>query len=298
MYCRGGCAASPSSAIRPCTQLSIGSRSNMRHHRSRHMRQPGLDRLTQALEGGVQLVGGPPVLLAGQGLRRLEHRHLVEHVAAAQRVLHEVAPRPDVQHDVGVGHVVLPHHLDGDGAAVGDVRRVDRLVVAEQLACHGVQAVRGDDEFGRLHVPVGEGHLRPVVGVGEADGLAVRDQVDAEALAGAQQGAVQVAAVDDQVGEAVLALQIVEVEPGELGVVDGVAHHHGAGLNTEGLDLVEQAELVQDPGAVGGDLHPRPDFAEGLGSLEKPHLDALPGQGDAGGEAADATAHDEDVGSR
>ncbi len=150
MYCSGGCAASPSSATRPCTQFMIGSRSNIRHQRSRHISGRPFWICARAREGRVELVGCAPVVLAGQRLGRLEDGDLVEHLAAAQRVLHEVAAGPDVDDDVGLGDVVLAHLIERHGGAVGDVRRVDRLVADEGGAGDRVQAVGCDDDLGLL----------------------------------------------------------------------------------------------------------------------------------------------------
>ncbi len=69
----------------------------------------------------------------------------------------------------------------------------------------------------------------------------VRDQVHARAPAGPQQRAVQVAAVDDHVGEAVALLDVGEVEAGQLGAVDGVAHDQVPRPHAERLHLVAAA---------------------------------------------------------
>ena len=148
-------------------------------------------------------------------LGRLEHRDLVEHLAAAQRVLDEVAARADVDDDVGLGDVVLADLLDRDGAPVGDVGGVDRLVADEALAGGGVQPVGRDDQARGVLGAVGQRHPGAGVGVVVLGHVLAGAQVDAGPLAGPQEEAVQVGAVHDQVGGTVAALQVREVEAGQ-----------------------------------------------------------------------------------
>ena len=138
-----------------------------------------------------------------------------------------------------------------------------------------MQAVGGDDQACLVVAAVRETDARPGVRVLVADHLLVGEQFYPRALARAQENAVQVAAVDDHVREAVPALQISQVEPGQFASVERVSHDHVRGQDTHLFRLVEQPVLVQDPRAVGGDLDSRSDLAELLGSFQ----DANPGPG-------------------
>jgi hypothetical protein len=242
--------------------------------------------------------GGAPVLLAAERLGRLEHRDLVEHLAAAQRVLDEVAARADVDDDVGLGDVVLADLLDRDGAPVGDVGGVDRLVADQALAGGRVQPVGRDDQAPGVLGAVGQGRRGAALGVLIEGDVLAGAQVDAGPPAGPQEEAVQVGAVHDQVGRAVAALQVLEVEAGQHRPVEGVLHDHAGRQHAEPLGLVEQAVVVEDAGAVGGELEAGPDLGELGRALEHPHPEALAGQRERGREAADAAADDDHVRSR
>ena len=58
---------------------------------------------------------------------------------------------------------------------------------------------------------------------------------------------------------------------GQLASVERVAHDHVLGQDTQLLRLVQQPVLVQDPGAVGGDLDSRSDLAELLSAFQDAH---------------------------
>ena len=136
-YCSIGCAASPSSAIRPRAQLDSGSRSYIGHHRSRH-RNPVASR-TRGLQdrNASSSSPGPPHspsaspvarVATGCGTPRPGCR-----TARAERVLHEVQAGADPgDHVVRLGprgHLVHPGR-----AAVGDEARADRSVGGDQCA--------------------------------------------------------------------------------------------------------------------------------------------------------------------
>lgn len=248
-------------------------------------------------EGGVQLVRGPPVFLTGECLWRLEDGDLVEHLAPAQRVLHEVAAGADVDGDVLLRDAVLPDLVDRHGGAVGDVVGADDVVADEFAAGHRVQSVGGDHDGRLLGPPVRQVDPSAAVDVLVVDDRPVRHQLHPGPPAGAQEDAVQVAAVDHHVREAVAALQVPQVEPGQFSGVEGVAHHHVLRNHAEFLGLVEQAVLVQDARAVGGDLEAGADLTELRGPFEHPDPQSLPGEGERGAEAADAATDDDHVGS-
>ena len=150
-------------------------------------------------EGGIEFVGRPPGLLAGQGLGRLEDRDLVEHLALAQRVLHEMTPGPDVDDDVVQADAEVPDLLDRHRAAVGHVCGADRLVVAQQGADDRAQAVGGKDDLGGVGPAFADRRCaaRDLLHPGD---LAGRDEIGPDPLGLAEQRGMQVAAVNDDIG--------------------------------------------------------------------------------------------------
>jgi hypothetical protein len=177
---------------------------------------------------------------------------------------------------------------------VGDVRGADRLVVAQDPARHGVEAVGGEDDRAELAPTVVHGDRTPLGLLVPGHGDVV-DQLHPCPAAGVQQRPVQVAAMDHHVGEAVTALHVPQVEPGEDAAFERVLHEDALGEHAERLDLVEQAPVVEYAGAVGGDLQAGADLAEPVGLFEHPYPQALPGECQGVGQAADATAHHHDV---
>lgn len=159
-----------------------------------HEGQALLDEVAGPGEGVVQLVRGAPVLLAGDGPGGLEDGDLVEEFAAPQAVVDEVALRADVHHDLAEVEALDPRLLGGHGAAVGDVRRGDGFVVDEQLARGRVEAVGREDQARLVDLTGGEGDAGAASGVLVRHDPRVVDQLDARALAGAEQQPVQVAA--------------------------------------------------------------------------------------------------------
>ena len=104
--------------------------------------------------------------------------------------------------------------------------------------------------------------------------------------------------MDDDVGELVARLDVVEVEAGEHRAVDRVAHDQVLRAHPERLDLGQQPPGVEDPGAVRRDLHAGADLAELRRALEDRDPQALPGERESGGQAADAPADHDHVGHR
>ena len=58
---------------------------------------------------------------------------------------------------------------------------------------------------------------------------------------------------------------------------------------------VQDAQPVQDPGGVGRELQAGPELGELRGLLKHPDLVPVAGQGQGGGQPADAAADDQDV---
>lgn len=79
-----------------------------------------------------------------------------------------------------------------------------------------MQTVGGEHHLGLLGVAVREDDAGATGGVLAADDVLVVEQVDPGPPAGAQEGGVQVAAVDHEVGEAVVPLDVAQVEASQL----------------------------------------------------------------------------------
>ena len=105
----------------------------------------------------------------------------------------------------------------------------------------------------------------------------------------------QVAAVDDDVGRAVAALGVDQVEVGELRPVHGVAQDEPVRHHPAGDDLVEQPPRAQDAGGVGGRLQAGTQLAEPVGLFEHAHALAGPGEREGRRQAAYAAAHHDRV---
>jgi hypothetical protein len=73
---------------------------------------------------------------------------------------------------------------------------------------------------------------------------------------------VQVTAVDHQVREPVPPFHVAQIEPGQDTALDGVLHDDVLRQHAERPHLAEQSPGVEDPGAVGSDLHPGADLTE------------------------------------
>ena len=113
-----------------------------------------------------------------------------------------MAPGPDVDDHIVQADAEVPDLLDRHRAAVGNVCRADRLVVAQQRADDRAQAVGGDDDLGGV-APAFADRPRAAGDLLYPGDLAGRDKIDPEPLRRAQQRAMQVAAVNDNVGEAI-----------------------------------------------------------------------------------------------
>lgn len=129
---------------------------NPRHDRVAVVHPPPLvaphvrDSLTYLRTGigecGVEFIRSSPVLFACNRFRRLEDGNLIEHLAAAQAVVHEVMPRSDIDHDLGQVDWAISQLRHRHRAAVRDVGGRYRFVVDQQLTGYRVQAVGRDDD--------------------------------------------------------------------------------------------------------------------------------------------------------
>ena len=154
MYCVVGCAASPSSVTRPKLHWPIGSRSAVAQRfqllgRSISWRALRADALEVALHFFLAAFGHAPLFL----LAAVEGDDHVVLLAAAQRVVHQVAVGPDP--DAGG----VPAQVFGEVGLV-DHRAVDhvaghaRLVAHELLAHHRLHAVGADQRQAAVGVAV------------------------------------------------------------------------------------------------------------------------------------------------
>ena len=113
MYCSGGWAASPRRAILPLTQLMIGSRSNIRHQRSRHISgRPFWIGEHLPSKPASSSSGVPQSSMPAQALGDSKTATWLNISPATQGALHEVAARPDVDGDVLLEDLVLHDGLE------------------------------------------------------------------------------------------------------------------------------------------------------------------------------------------
>ena len=129
------------------------------------------------------------------------------------------------------------------------------------------------------------------------DDLAVGAQLDQlrQGLAAVEQRAVDVGAVGHRVGVAeALGEAPVERDVDHLLAAHAVEHQHALDEHRLLLHQGADAEGVERVPGVGRDLDAGADLAELLRLLEHHRAEALAGEGEGGGEAADAAAGDQD----
>ena len=249
-------------------------------------------------EAGVEFLRGAPVVVV-RGIRvGLEDRHVVVQLSAAQRVLDQVHVRAQPAQHGGGGGDVLAHGFDGDRAAVGHVLGRHQVVIDDGPAQVGPHAVGPDHCFGKV-LGAGEGldQHRTVGLVGGAEHLRVGLQLDPAALlAGLQQCGVQVRAVRDDVGVAVVRLELfTEVNGGNGLAGDGV--NVDLPLRDHGvlLDLVQHAQPVQRGEGIGGQLDAGAHLGEFGGAFQDEDVLAGTGEAGSGGKPADSSAYHQGV---
>ena len=235
---------------------------------------------------------GVPAFLVVVGV---EDGDKIVELAAAQRVMHEVAARARPQHHVGAPeifrHLVAPEH-----AAIGDMAGDARLAVADDALADGrPHAVAGDQRaaFGPFAILQRDGDAVAVilVTVDAAAGFE-RDQI--ARLAGLEEAAVNIGAVNDGVRLAeALAKRAVERDIGDELAGDGVAHflrRRDVGILQHG---VLEADLFQHAEDVGPELNAGADLAEFRGLFEQAHRKSLLRQCIGRDQAADPAAGDQ-----
>ena len=230
----------------------------------------------------------------GLGHKQVQRWNLPEGWVISKRPAH---PALVSEADVLLEDLVLHDGLEGHRATVGDIGRVHRLVVDQQSAGNRVQSVGGDDDLRLVSAAVREGDAGAPRNTLVVDAVGAGDHLDAEPPGLAQQEAMQVAAVHHHVGEAIALLHVGQVQVGQLIAFERVEHPHVLGHGTELDCLLEQAVVVEDARAVRRELQAGAHLAERSGLLVEPDADALAGQADGAGKAADAAADDNRVGS-
>ena len=229
----------------------------------------------------------------GLGHKQVQRWNLPEGWVISKRPAH---PALVSEADVLLEDLVLHDGLEGHRATVGDIGRVHRLVVDQQSAGNRVQSVGGDDDLRLVSAAVRERDAGAPWNTLVVDAVGAGDHLDAEPPGLAQQEAIQVAAVHHHVGEAIALLHVGQVQVGQLIAFERVEHPHMLGHDTELDCLLEQAVVVEDARAVRRELQAGAHLAERSGLLVEPDADALAGQADGAGKAADAAADDNRVG--
>ena len=186
------------------------------------------------------------------------------------------------------GHRAAPGHLAGE----------DRLVVADHMLAHdGLDAISADDQVGMRGGAVLEIDRSTTAGFFDSAGLCVQhDGLGVKAAHGVLQGEVQVAAMDLEVGRAVLLLVLL-AERNLVQQLAGVEAAEFEGLGPHGcrLEARAHADVIEHLDRVGAHLDARAHLAE-LGRLfEDAHLVAALQKGCGGGQPAQARADDDDV---
>ena len=114
-------------------------------------------------------------------------------------------------------------------------------------------------------------------------------------LRGFEQGQVHIGAVDHGIGVAkTLAELLVGGDLADLVLVEGVVHHHEVGVDRAATGLVADAQCVKRMKPVRSNLDARADFADLGGLLQHGDGKALAHQGEGSGQAANATACNDD----
>ncbi len=290
-----GWAASPSSAARPKVHCAIGSRSAVAQRfqsfgRSISWRARGADALEVALHLLAAAVAHAPLFL----LAAVEGDDHVVLLAAAQRVVHQVAVRADP--DAGG----VPLQVGREVLAV-DHRAVDHVARDARLVAHVLPAHR------RLHaVGADQGDAAVLTALGVVDR-------DARSSCSTRCTCVEVAtsmrslACAPSSSEPCTSARWITAyglpkrsrNASPVGMrptsvfVERVVHHHLVGVDGACPGDLADAECVEGGEAVRPELDAGADLAE-LGRLLE-HLDreAAPHQRECCGDAADAAAGDE-----
>ena len=228
-------------------------------------------------------------------VRGLEHRDDVEQRAVAKRVVNDVEARPRPQHHVVAvdveRHVCHRHH-----GAVRDVADHARLALVEHLlADGGAQAVRADQRRALDGLIVLGAQQHAAAARFERGDIAACDQFDVrQRPAGVEQHAVQVDAMDDDVGPLEPALEaLAGRDADDLAAVSRVDHQHRLGADRLRQHRISHAEPVEHREDVGAELDAVADDAELLRLLEHAHGIALAAERERSRRASQSAADDQ-----
>ena len=225
-------------------------------------------------ESPVELVGAACVLVAGDTPVTAEHGDVIEQLAAAQRVLHEVQPGTDPRLDVAEPCAVV-HVRRRSRSAIGDEVRVDRLVVTQRGADRRAQPVGADERGPDERRPIGASDLDATVcPLHRLHGPADLEGDVGLGAACAHEAVEQIAAMHDDVRRAVSPIEVAELERGQLLTGDGVQEHQPARGDGAAEDLAQQTQAVEDPRRVRCELQPGTELGELRSALQDPDLAA------------------------
>jgi hypothetical protein len=216
-------------------------------------------------------------------------------LAAAQRVVHQVAVRADP--DAGrIPAQVGREGLAVDHGAVDHVAR-DTCLVAHVLAAHGrLHAIGADQRAAAVHLAarIEDPHLAPAL----LHPLHLRAGGHLHPAAGLHaldQRAVHVGAVDHCIGVAEAGAEgLAGGDAADERFVERVVHHHLVGEDGAAARGLADAQRIEGGKGIGPELDAGADLAQLRRLLQHLHRKAAAGQGQGGGQAADAATGDED----
>ena len=223
----------------------------------------------------------------------------VESAPALQRIVHHVTFRAGPERR-RVPAQVFRHLFERQYRAIGDVTgKPDRIVrPGNALADLGLDAVGADHRVRVIDVASLGANLGAGRRVLAGDHALLVDQRNGVVrLAGFEEGAVQVGAVNDGVRIAEeLAEQIAERTAEDLLAGHAVHHDQRVDIDRARAALIADAEIVHRVERIGTDLNAGADFAELVGLLQHGDATALVGQSQRRCQTADAAAGDDDRG--
>jgi hypothetical protein len=245
------------------------------------------DALEVALHLFLAALAHAPLLL----LARVEGDDDVVLLAAAQRVVHEVAVRACPQAG-GVPLQVGREVLAVDDGAIDHVAGDARRVAHELLAHDRLHAVGTDERHAAVRLAALVEH-RDAGGV-LLDALDPRGREEADAaglLRALEKAQVHVGAVDHGVGVAEAGAEgLAGGDAADEALVDGVVHHHRLGIDSAGAGALAHAQRIEGGEGVGTELDAGADLADLGRLLEHVDVEAAAHQRQRGGQAADAAA--------
>jgi len=225
----------------------------------------------------------------------VEGHHQVVLLAAAQRVVHQVAVGAGPQHR-RVDAQFLGHVVALDHGAVDHVAGHARRIADQVLADHRLDAVGADHRVGLVAVAFGVGDFDAFFVLFDAGDLGRGAKADQRVLLHRfQDGQMDVGAVDHGVGAAeTLAEGGAGVDAHHFARVDRVHHDDVVGEDRALARRGAHAQRIERGEGVGAELDAGADLADVRGLLQQLHRDALARQRQRRGQAADAAAHDDD----